>query len=63
MAASLSGKRGIVKITPDKKASLVVAGQNLVGLAFAPENSAVLATTSSVYHLAWDIAGKNLIPE
>jgi hypothetical protein len=52
-----------VKITPDKKASLVVAGQNLVGLAFAPENSAVLATTSSVYHLAWDIAGKNLIPE
>jgi len=63
VAASLSGKRGIVKITPDKKASLVVAGQNLVGLAFAPENSAVLATTSSVYHLAWDIAGKNLIPE
>ena len=63
VAASLSGKRGIVKITPDKKASLVVAGQNLVGLAFGPENSAVLATTSSVYHLAWDIAGKNLIPE
>jgi len=63
VAASLSGKRGIVKVTPDKKASLVVAGQNLVGLAFAPENSAVLATTSSVYHLAWDIAGKNLIPE
>ena len=63
VAASLSGKRGIVKITREKKASLVVAGQNLVGLAFAPESSAVLATTSSVYHLAWDITGKNLIPE
>jgi sugar lactone lactonase YvrE len=63
VAASLTGKRGIVKITPDKKASLVVAGQNLVGLAFAPNNSAVLATTSGVYNLAWDIEGRSLIPE
>jgi hypothetical protein len=63
VAASLTGKRGIVKITSDKKASLVVAGQNLVGLAFAPNNSAVLATTSGVYSLAWDIAGRSLIPE
>ena len=36
VAASLSGKRGIVKITPDGKASLEVAGHGLVGLAFAP---------------------------
>ena len=36
VAASLSGKRGIVKITPDAKASLEVAGPGLVGLAFAP---------------------------
>jgi sugar lactone lactonase YvrE len=63
VAASLTGKRGIVKITPDKKASLVVAGQNLVGLASAPNDSAVLATTSGVYNLAWDIAGRSLIPE
>src|SRR5216683_3851311 len=34
VAASLSGKRGIVKITPDAKASLEVAGPGLVGLAF-----------------------------
>ena len=38
VAASLAGKRGIVKIAPDGKASLQVAGQGLVGLAFAPEN-------------------------
>jgi sugar lactone lactonase YvrE len=63
VAASLTGKRGIVKITPDKKPSLVVAGQNLVGLAFAPAKSAVLATTSGVYHLAWDVTGRSLIPE
>ena len=61
VAASLGGKRGVVKITPDGKASLAVAGPNLVGLAFAPGRSAVLASTSSVYHLAWDTAGQPLL--
>jgi hypothetical protein len=61
VAASLKGKRGIVKITPDKEASLTVAGQNLVGIAFAPNQSAVLATTSGVYQLAWGIAGRPLV--
>lgn len=63
VAASLSGKRGIVKITPDSKASLEVAGTSLVGLAFAPGRSAVLATTSAVYRLAWNIQGRALLPE
>src|SRR6202035_2409277 len=36
VATSLSGRRGIVKITPEGKASLEVAGHGLVGLAFAP---------------------------
>lgn len=61
VAASLRGKRGIVKITPDRQASLVVSGQNLVGLAFAPKKSAVLATTSGLYHLDWNIEGRSLI--
>src|SRR5271157_3745394 len=63
VAASLNGRRGIVKITPDRNASLVVSGHNLVGLAFAPGGSAVLATTSGVHHLSWDIEGRNLVPE
>jgi len=63
VAASMSGKRGIVKITPDAKATLEVAGQGLVGLAFAPGRSAVLATTSAVHHLAWNIQGLPLLPE
>src|SRR5438270_5617674 len=36
VAASLGGKRGIVKITPDGQASLEIAGPALVGLAFGP---------------------------
>jgi hypothetical protein len=62
VAASLGGKRGIVKIAPDgSSASLAVAGSGLVGLAFAPGRSAVLATTSAVHHLAWDIQGQPLV--
>jgi len=63
LAASLSGRRGIVKIGPDGKASLEVAGQGLVGLAFAPGRSAILATTSAVHHLSWNLQGLPLLPE
>jgi hypothetical protein len=63
VAASMAGKRGVVKLTPDGKANLEVAGQGLVGLAFAPGRSVVLATTNSVHHLAWNIQGLPLLPE
>ena len=63
VAASLSGKRGIVKITPDAKASVQVSGQGLVGLAFAPGKSAVLATNSAVHRISWNIQGLQLIGE
>jgi sugar lactone lactonase YvrE len=61
VAASYSGKRGIVKITPGGLATIEVAGAGLVGLAFAPGKSVVLATNSSVHHLAWNIAGLPLV--
>ena len=61
VAASLGGKRGIVRITPDKQAALVVSGSNLVGLAFAPGRSVVLATNNAVHHLSWGIQGKALL--
>ena len=63
VTASLSGKRGIVKITPDAKASLQVSGQGLVGLAFAPGKSAILATNSAVHRISWNIQGLPLIAE
>ncbi|MGB9235722.1 MAG: gluconolaconase [Terriglobales bacterium] len=62
VAASLSGKRGIVKITPEGKASLEVAGHGLVGLAFAPGKSAILATNGAVHYIAWNIEGLPLPP-
>ena len=63
VAASLSGKRGIVKITPNGKASLEVAGTGLVGLAFAPGRSVVLATTNAIHRLSWNIQGWPLVGE
>jgi len=63
VAASLAGTRGIIKITPDGKAKLEVSGHGLVGLAFAPGRSVILATTNAVHHLSWNIAGSQLVPE
>jgi len=66
VAASLAGKRGIVKITPDKKASLVIAGHGIVGLAFTRTGGAVVATSSPnqngmVFLLDWGIQPLSLI--
>jgi sugar lactone lactonase YvrE len=68
VAASLAGRRGIVKITPAGKVILEVAGHGLVGLAFAPGRSVILATNDpsgngAVHHLSWNIQGLPLLPE
>jgi sugar lactone lactonase YvrE len=61
VAASLHGQRGIVRITPEREASLAVSGQNLVGLAFLEDGCAALATRDALYHVALDIEGRPLI--
>jgi sugar lactone lactonase YvrE len=60
VAASLHGRRGIVKITRSHEASLVVSGHNLVGLAFVEDGCAVLAARDSLYHVGLDIEGRAL---
>jgi sugar lactone lactonase YvrE len=58
VAASLRGRRGIVRISPDaEQAALVVAGMNLVGLAFSPKGEMVVATNEAVYSLPLGIHG------
>jgi len=60
VAASLAGQRGIVRITPQRQASLAVSGNNLVGLAFLDDGCAALATRDALYHVALDIEGRRL---
>ncbi|HYV25206.1 MAG TPA: hypothetical protein VE969_08200 [Pyrinomonadaceae bacterium] len=58
VAASLRGRRGIVRISPDgSEAELVVAGMNVVGLAFGPNGEMVVATNEAVYSLPLGIHG------
>ena len=61
VAASLEGQRGIVRITPQREASLAVSGNNLVGLAFLEDGCAALATRDALYHVALDIEGRKLV--
>ena len=60
VAASLEGRRGIVKITPKRQASLVVSGSGIVGLALLPDGDIAVATQTCVYHLAMGITGNLL---
>jgi sugar lactone lactonase YvrE len=58
VAASLRGRRGVVRISPDgARAELVVAGMNVVGLAFGLSGEMVVATNDAVYELAMGIQG------
>jgi hypothetical protein len=58
VAASLRGRRGIVRISPDGlTADIVVAGMNLVGLAFSPAGEMVVATNEAVFSLPLGIHG------
>ena len=58
VAASLNGRRGIVKIGSDgSSADLVVAGMNVVGLAFGPNHEMIVATNDSVFSLPLGIEG------
>ena len=61
VAASLRGRRGIVRISPDGQASIVVAGVNLIGLAFSGEGEMAVVSTDSVYSLPMQIKG-TLLP-
>jgi sugar lactone lactonase YvrE len=58
VAASLHGRRGIVRITPDgHDAELFVTGMNVVGLAFSSAGEMVVATNEAVYSLPLGIYG------
>jgi sugar lactone lactonase YvrE len=60
LSACLHGQRGLVRITPHGQATLVLSGANLVGLAFSPLGTAILATSEAVYDVDLGVEGLNL---
>ena len=58
VAATLRGRRGIVRISPDASdAKVVVAGVNLIGLAFSAAGEMAAVSIDSVYSLPMQIKG------
>jgi sugar lactone lactonase YvrE len=57
VVASLLGRRGVVRISPDGQAELALSGNGLVGLALLPSRRAVLTTTDALFTLDWDVEG------
>ena len=58
VAASLRGRRGIVRISPNGlDAKVVVAGVNLIGLAFSSSGEMAVVSIDSVYSLPMQIKG------
>lgn len=58
IAASHKGRRGIVRITPEREASLAVSGMNLLGIAFMGEGVAALATRDALYQIDMQVDGR-----
>jgi sugar lactone lactonase YvrE len=60
LAACLEGRRGLVRVTASGHASLAVACANLVGVAFSPLGTTVLATNEAIYDVDLGVEGLNL---
>ena len=60
VCACLHGRRGLVRITAAGEASLVLAGPNMVGIAFSPLGTTVLATNDAIYDVDLGIEGLSL---
>jgi DNA-binding beta-propeller fold protein YncE len=61
VAASHGGRRGIVRVTPQGQAELVLSGSGLVGLALLPSGRAILTTNGALFTLDWNVRGLPLL--
>jgi hypothetical protein len=60
VAASLAGRRGVVKIDDDRNAELFLSGPNVVGLSFTPSRAMVVATNGALYRVDVGVQGLTL---
>jgi sugar lactone lactonase YvrE len=57
VAASISGRKGVVRIDPARRAELFLSGPGIVGLAFTPSRAMVVATTNALFRVDVGIKG------
>jgi hypothetical protein len=58
VAGSMAGRRGVVRIDPERKAELFLSGPGIVGQAFGPKGSMVIATQNALYRVETGIQGR-----
>ncbi|MBV8706399.1 MAG: IPT/TIG domain-containing protein [Acidobacteriaceae bacterium] len=58
VAASLKGRRGIIRIDPARQAELFLSGPGIVGSAFTPSKAMILATQNALFRVDVGIAGR-----
>ena len=61
VAASLGGRRGVVRIDPDRHAELFLSGPGIVGLAFTPSRAMIVSTNNALYRADVDVAGYRVV--
>jgi sugar lactone lactonase YvrE len=61
IVAHYEGEGGVIRITPTGMMTRIIAGVNLVGLAFGRQGDLILTDNSTVYKLAFGVQGR-LVP-
>lgn len=61
VAASLGGRKGVVRLGVDRKPELFLSGPGVVGLAFTPSRSLMVATSNALYRVDAGIQGRLLV--
>lgn len=57
VAASLGGRRGVVRLGQERQPELFLSGPNIVGVAFTPSRSVVVASNNALYRVDAGIQG------
>ena len=61
IAASHRGRRGVLRLpidrAPEDEPEIVISGSGIVGLAFSPSSSAIVATYNAIYDVALGVEG------
>jgi sugar lactone lactonase YvrE len=60
VAASLGGRRGVVRIDEKRQPELFLSGPGIVGLAFTPSRAMMVCTNNALYRVDVGISGKPL---
>jgi len=60
VAGSLGGRRGVVRFDASRNPELFLSGPGIVGLAFTPSRSILVATNSAIFRADVNISGKPL---